>query len=127
MEKYIRKIESLLENKQGEEILKKIEDYLEIKEKIDNEFNDYFTEVVHAKWEWYNEWKILRCSNCLESEGARENAKYCPNYGAKMDAENEDDVELIERLKIINPVLASEIKNKQEYDKVIEIAKGGAV
>lgn len=52
-------------------------------------------EVVHAKWEWYdawegdndfNSWKVLRCSNCLESEGARENAKYCSNCGAIMDA-----------------------------------------
>lgn len=41
--------------------------------------------VIHAKWEWFNawdgddtfgNWKTLRCSNCLESEGARENAKF---------------------------------------------------
>lgn len=51
-------------------------------------------EIVHAKWEWFDawqgddtfgEWKMLRCSHCLESEGARENAKYCPNCGAIMD------------------------------------------
>ena len=51
-------------------------------------------EVVHAKWIWFNawegddtfgEWKMLCCSHCLESEGARENAKYCPNCGAIMD------------------------------------------
>ena len=53
-------------------------------------------EVVHAKWEWFDVWECddtfgkcmqLRCSNCLESEGARENAKYCSNCGAMMDLE----------------------------------------
>ena len=55
---------------------------------------DEYVKVVHAKWEWFdawegddtfNEWKMLRCSNCLETEGARENAKFCPNCGATMD------------------------------------------
>lgn len=52
-------------------------------------------EVIHAKWEWFDAWEgddtfgswmMLRCSNCLETEGARENAKFCPNCGAIMDA-----------------------------------------
>ena len=47
-------------------------------------------EVVHAKWIWkelYGEvGYMLCCSNCLESEGARENAKFCSNCGAIMDA-----------------------------------------
>lgn len=52
--------------------------------------------VVHAKWEWFDawdgndtfgEWKMLRCSNCLGSEGARENAKFCSECGAIMDLE----------------------------------------
>ena len=52
-------------------------------------------EVIHAKWEWFDawegddtfgEWKMLRCSNCLGSEGARENAKFCSECGAIMDA-----------------------------------------
>lgn len=50
-------------------------------------------EVVHAKWEWFDiwegdafaPWQMLRCSNCLESEGARENAEFCSNCGAIMD------------------------------------------
>ena len=52
-------------------------------------------EVIHAKWEWFDAWEgnddgfgnwlMLRCSNCLETEGARENAKFCPNCGAIMD------------------------------------------
>ena len=51
-------------------------------------------EVVHAKWEWFDAWEgddafgkwmTLRCSHCLETEGARENAKYCSNCGAIMD------------------------------------------
>ena len=52
--------------------------------------------VVHAKWVWvdawdgddtFGEWKMLCCSNCLESEGARENAKFCSECGAIMDLE----------------------------------------
>lgn len=52
-------------------------------------------EVIHAKWEWFDtwdgddtfgDWKMLRCSNCLGSEGARENAKFCSECGAIMDA-----------------------------------------
>lgn len=50
----------------------------------------------HAKWEWFDAWEgddtfgkcmQLRCSACLETEGARENAKFCPNCGAIMDLE----------------------------------------
>ena len=50
--------------------------------------------VIHAKWEWFDAWdgddtfggwKMLRCSHCLESEGARENAKFCSECGAIMD------------------------------------------
>ena len=50
----------------------------------------------HAKWEWFDawdgndtfgSWKTLRCSSCLESEGARENARFCPNCRAIMDIE----------------------------------------
>lgn len=42
-----------------------------------------------GRWIWSelydNNWRTLCCSNCFETEGARENAKYCPNCGAKMD------------------------------------------
>ena len=47
--------------------------------------------VVHAKWIWkdfmYNGVYSLCCSECLETEGARETATYCSNCGAIMDAE----------------------------------------
>ena len=46
-------------------------------------------ENIHAQWKWKDVFcegsLMLCCSNCLEVEGARENAKYCPNCGAKMD------------------------------------------
>ena len=48
-------------------------------------------EVVHAKWIWkdFNSdgFYTLCCSECLETEGARENAKFCSNCGAVMDLE----------------------------------------
>lgn len=47
--------------------------------------------VVHAKWEWkdfnYDGIYTLCCSNCLESEGVREDHKYCHTCGATMDLE----------------------------------------
>lgn len=46
--------------------------------------------VHHAKWIWKDFGDLhftLCCSECLETEGARENANYCPNCGAIMDAE----------------------------------------
>lgn len=47
--------------------------------------------IVHARWVWrkmYNsEFSMLCCSACLETEGANKNFDYCPNCGAKMDAE----------------------------------------
>lgn len=63
-------------------------------DKLDNMPTADVVEVVHAKWEWFDawegddtldDWKMLRCSNCFESEGARENAKFCSNCGAIMD------------------------------------------
>lgn len=48
--------------------------------------------IKHGKWIWkdlYNEgYLILCCSNCLETEGARETYSYCPHCGAKMDLED---------------------------------------
>jgi hypothetical protein len=47
--------------------------------------------VKHGKWIWkelYGEvGYMLVCSNCEESEGARERFDYCPNCGAKMDGD----------------------------------------
>lgn len=44
-----------------------------------------------GRWIWSelydNNWRTLCCSNCFETEGARENAKYCPNCGAYMKGE----------------------------------------
>ena len=50
-------------------------------------------EVVHAKW-IYKDFRgdgegILCCSECLGTEGARKNAKFCSECGAKMDLEME--------------------------------------
>ena len=46
-------------------------------------------EVVHGRWIWATlgdgYFKTLICSECCESEGAREWYKYCPHCGAKMD------------------------------------------
>ena len=82
----MQNIESLLGNKQGEETLRIIKDYLEIKEKINNEFKDYFTEVVHAEWEYFGgitpQW---RCSHCHSAYGMKYKTNYCPHCGAKMD------------------------------------------
>lgn len=49
--------------------------------------------VVHARWEWRDLIGdgcslMLCCSNCLETRGARETAKFCPECGAKMDADS---------------------------------------
>ena len=50
-------------------------------------------ENVHAQWEWRDVFceggLMLCCSHCLETEGARENAKYCPNCGTRMDNAHE--------------------------------------
>ena len=49
------------------------------------------TENLRAKGHWIwsefmdDNWRTLCCSECFEIEGARENAKYCPNCGAKME------------------------------------------
>ena len=52
-------------------------------------------EVVYGKWIWkdfrYDGSYSLCCSECLETEGARESVKFCPNCGARMYMENEDD------------------------------------
>lgn len=47
--------------------------------------------VRHGRWEW-KDFRgdgslILCCSECLETEGARETSNYCHNCGAKMDLE----------------------------------------
>lgn len=47
--------------------------------------------VQHGRWEW-KDFRgdgslILCCSECLETEGARETSNYCHNCGAKMDLE----------------------------------------
>lgn len=48
-----------------------------------------YKEVIHAKWIWkdfnYDDSYTLCCSECFETEGARENANFCPNCGATMD------------------------------------------
>ena len=48
--------------------------------------------VVHGRWIWKDfrgdDTYILACSECLETEGARESAKYCSNCGARMDLED---------------------------------------
>lgn len=47
--------------------------------------------VRHGRWEWKDFHGdgsvILCCSECLETEGARETANYCHSCGAKMDKE----------------------------------------
>lgn len=47
--------------------------------------------VQHGRWEWKDfsgdGSLILYCSECLETEGARETSNYCHNCGAKMDLE----------------------------------------
>ena len=47
--------------------------------------------VRHGQWVWkdfhVDGSVILCCSECLETEGARENADYCSACGAKMDKE----------------------------------------
>lgn len=44
--------------------------------------------VRHGRWIWKDFHGdgsiILCCSECLETEGARKNADYCPNCGCKM-------------------------------------------
>lgn len=48
-------------------------------------------EIVHGKWIWkdfeYNGFYTLCCSECFNTEGARENAKYCSECGAEMGLE----------------------------------------
>jgi hypothetical protein len=48
-------------------------------------------QVRHGRWEW-KDFRgdgslILCCSECLETEGARETSNYCHNCGAKMNLE----------------------------------------
>lgn len=47
--------------------------------------------VRHGKWVWKDFHGdgsvILCCSECLETEGARETSNYCHSCGAKMDKE----------------------------------------
>lgn len=93
IKKNMQNIESLLGNKQGEETLRIIKDYLEIKEKINNEFKDYFTEVIHAKWVdtqpgYHSGYRknAHKCSNCGDYYTTEpEDLFFCPRCGAKMD------------------------------------------
>ena len=88
----IQNIKSILADKQGEETLRIIKDYLEIKEKINSELKGYFVEVIHAKWTYggydYNDWV---CSNCghrkYECYYEKPKDKFCSECGAKMDLE----------------------------------------
>jgi hypothetical protein len=52
--------------------------------------------VKHGRWvEWWppkhmvftGEEVLFRCSNCSANYGSKENMRYCPNCGAKMDLE----------------------------------------
>ena len=73
---------------------KVIEALTDYQKKVKGKSKSDVKEVIHAKWEWFDawegddtfgDWKMLRCSHCLESEGARENARFCSNCGAIMD------------------------------------------
>lgn len=85
----IQNIKSMLANKQAEETLRMIKDYLEINEKINNELKGCFTEVIYAKWDYggydYNDWV---CSNCGHRKYPcyyeRPKYKFCSECGAKM-------------------------------------------
>lgn len=50
-----------------------------------------FVAERHGRWVWKDFHGdgslILCCSECLETEGARETSNYCHNCGAKMDKE----------------------------------------
>lgn len=51
--------------------------------------------LKHGHWIVTDNWRICRCSNCDGAEfvdWALEQAKYCPNCGAKMDEETVQDV-----------------------------------
>lgn len=58
---------------------------------IDNAPTIYAEPVRHGRWEWkdfHGDGSLtLCCSECLETEGAREISNYCHNCGAKMDKE----------------------------------------
>ena len=60
-------------------------------------------EVVHGRWvgsgQWNHKpcrmknkekWQTYLCSECGHSNGRRFNDKYCPNCGAKMDGDGND-------------------------------------
>lgn len=60
-------------------------------------------EVVHGRWldngmcnhkpsRFRNpdKWTVYKCSECGYSNGRRKNANYCPNCGAKMDGDGND-------------------------------------
>lgn len=48
-------------------------------------------ENIHAKWIWkdfnHDGFHILCCSECYNTEGTREDAKFCSECGAVMDLE----------------------------------------
>lgn len=84
----------------NKELMNEVLDDLCVTDSVWSALNDIpaadVKKVIHAKWEWHDVWDVndgfgswmmLCCSNCLESEGARENAEYCPNCGAIMDLE----------------------------------------
>lgn len=87
----IEVIRKLRENRPYDEEAKFImRELICCRDEIDDTPTADVKEVIHAKWIWkelYGEvGYMLCCSNCLESEGARENAKFCSNCGAVMDA-----------------------------------------
>ena len=48
-------------------------------------------EVVHGRWEEYQVPHIMCCSECDWATGVQDDFNYCPNCGAKMDAERKDN------------------------------------
>lgn len=56
---------------------------------IDNAPTADVQEVRHGKWKWYSDMVDVRCDLC--GRFANQATDYCPNCGAKMDAEEGDE------------------------------------